>query len=329
MSSADPEVRQQEWQEREQEKAIADKSRVEAAEKALEENEIATNEEEVAAVPQTQQEEPKEQEGQEEESKSALYSRLAEQDFELQQLKKQMKQKGQANPLDELKQKAKENPAEILQSLGIGLDEAIDMFVDSPDEVESAGDPQLHEPQTNEELVALQQKIDAMESAQRDKEYNAHVQNEQQRVHEIVNREDAKWPIVKALAQQGSYKDVLDTAMAIYQQNLEENPNAGQEALPQYNVVLDMVEDYYYQNMEQMIQTMSSIEKFKHFFSNNGKQQQQQMKPKEQEKTPVKKSATITSAWNDTASPHEPNDEERKKNAVAALEAAIASQQND
>jgi len=315
----DPAVRQQEYQEREQEKAVSERSRVEAATEALIENEGEVAEEEVEVVVPKQQEQPEK-----EDSKSSLYSRLAEQDFELQGLKKQLKQKGsQPDPMEELKKKVGENPKEVLQSLGIGLDQALDMFVGSDDS--EATEPELQEPKTNEELVSLQKKIDAMETAQQQKEYTAHINSEHQRINEVVNKDD-KWPIVKALSPKGSYKDVLDTAMAIYQQNLEESPKAGQEALPQYSVVLDMVEDYYFKNMEQMIQTMSGIEKFKHYFSDSGKQQEK--KPKEQE-MPKKPSATITSSWNDTASPHEPNDEERKKNAMAALDAVIAKQEND
>jgi len=302
-------------------KALEEKNRVESAIRALSEEEAEPNVEEKEAIAQETQEKPQEQE----ESKTSLYSRIAEQDYELQRLKKQLKQAGkQEDTFSQFKQQFDENPSEALQQLGVGPDQILDLIVNG----DTGQTEERHEePQENAELKALKEKLAALENAQARKELEVQVQNEYKRIGEVVSSAPEKWPIVTSLARSGSYEHVLETAKVIFQQNVADGVPE-QEALPQYATVLDMVEEYYENNIEQTLKGAAQIDKFKHYFNTTNMEASQPKQTANEQKP--KKTATVTSAMNDTAaSSQNPSDEERKRNAIAALEAAMAAQQKE
>jgi hypothetical protein len=254
----------------------------------------------------SEEEEVKEEEVKEEtkeekkevESPEKYYEKLAQQDQEIQQLKSRLKKS--SGGLESLKAKVAENPKAILDELGISPDQLLDIWSESYETDEVVATPE-ETPNVNPEIDVLKKKIEQLEQQQYSKQTAEYQSAERQRLQNIVEKE-GKWPLVKALAKEGSYDAVLNYAINKYSSNIKEGMDE-EEAVPDYMEVLSEVEGIYKKNIESTISFAKELDLFKTFFN---------IKEEKERKT-------LSSALNDTASPHELSDEEIRRNAAALV----------
>lgn len=277
-----------------------DASRTEAAIGALNQSREETQETQ-EETQEVKTEESQEKYEKQDEDKSALYAKIAEQDQQIVSLRKKMKS-GQS--LEDLKAKAAENPSAILEELGIDPDSLLDIWAGGVGEKEET---QEETKQENPEIIELKRKLEQLESQQKNKTFEEQRITEKQRIGSVVEKNPEKWQLVRALQNVGSYDATLEYAISQYQKNIEEGLDET-EAVPDYQKVLDTVEETYKKNILQTIEFAKKIDVFKEHFG--GAEQKQS-----------RETVTLSSGNNDTASPHDPDDEERFKNALAVLQA--------
>jgi hypothetical protein len=204
---------------------------------------LTGEEQPVQEVPQDEEvptEEPKEEAAPEEpkeedkpsETTTSLYKALTEQDRELRQLRKQIKQSGKAEDIEEY---AKKNPREFLNKFGFTFEKVFDLFADE------AGSVQKGESHTaDKELLAkidkLEQKLAKQEEEYRRDSINAAYEKDLGLLNSRASKDAERWHFVNKMKERGSLNMAYQVASHIYEQT-------GQA--PEFEDVLDEVEKHF------------------------------------------------------------------------------------
>lgn len=254
------------------------------------------NEEQSTVQEQPEPEVQEQQEVQEQpkEDKGEYYAKLVEKDREITKLKNQLKNKS-----PDLKELVKEDPKKVISELGLSLDQVIDLLVGGDEQQE----PQVQEPQTNDELAELKQEIERIKEEKKQQQYQMAYDNEIGKIKKIVETDD-KWEFVKTT---NNFALVLETAAEMYKAD-PENP-------PEYNVVLDAVESYLEDHFGQMYEQLSKVSKLKSKFVKEEPQLEN-----EENRNKGLGHTLPTSQSSDTPTPRSFSEQERINRALQVLE---------
>lgn len=245
-----------------------------------------------------QQEPVEEPQKQPQEDRSDYYAKLVEKDKEIRQLKSQIK----GNQVD-YKDLAQKDPSRVLQELGIGIDQVIDLWANQ--EAPQAED--APEPKSNEELHQLKQELEQIKQERQQQQLQQALNNELNKIYSKVNADgEDRWELVKTT---NNYELVLETAAEVYKAN-PDNP-------PEYDEVLTAVENYLEEHYGQMYEQLSKVNKLQSKFSVKAEPPVKEGASKE----PTPASFTLsTSQSADTPAPRGLNEQERFQRALQVLE---------
>lgn len=245
-----------------------------------------------------QQEPVEEPQKQPQEDRSDYYAKLVEKDKEIRQLKSQIK----GNQVD-YKDLAQKDPSRVLQELGIGIDQVIDLWANQ--EAPQAED--APEPKSNEELHQLKQELEQIKQERQQQQLQQALNNELNKIYSKVNADgEDRWELVKTT---NNYELVLETAAEAYKAN-PDNP-------PEYDEVLTAVENYLEEHYGQMYEQLSKVNKLQSKFSVKAEPPVKEEAAKE----PTPASFTLsTSQSADTPAPRGLNEQERFQRALQVLE---------
>lgn len=255
-------------------------------------NDVQTVPEEQAAQEQAREVEKPD------DNRSDYYAKLVEKDREIRNLKSQLK-----STAPDYKSLAKEDPQRVLQELGIGMDQVIDMWAGK-----DSAEPEEAQVQENSEILQLRQELEQIKQERQQNHYNQAVNNELNKIYSAVNASgEDRWELVKTT---NNYELVLDTAAEIYKLNPDSVPN--------YEDVLNAVENHLETHYGGLYEQLSKISKLQSKFSakvGTPEKIQQEMK-----KAPIPGPTLSTSHSSDTPTPRGFSEAERFERALQVLE---------
>lgn len=291
-------------QESQEETPITDETRMANALNYLGQGELdKANEEQT--VPEEQAAQQQEQEQPATDDRSDYYAKLVEKDKEIRHLKSQLKTGG-----PDYKELAKEDPAKVLEELGIGVDQVLDSWVNK--EAEQAVDsPEQPEQKPNEEVVKLKQELEQFKQERQQAMMQQAYNNEMGKIYQKVNAEgEDRWELVKTT---NNYELVLDTAAEMYKANPDDPP--------EYEDVLTAVENYLEEHYGKMYEQLSKVSKLHNKFAVKTEEPKAPEKiQQEMNKPPIPSPTLSTAHSSDTPTPRGFTEAERFERALSVLE---------
>lgn len=259
----------------------------------------------------SEQEEPQEEKLQEEpveqekkESKAEYYARLTELDRQNRELKQRLKQQRSTEDLSDL---VKKDPKAVLQQLGLGLEDVLDLMVDSEVETDSSEKTTNENPYIHE-IKSLKEKLSTIERQQQESQRTQQMQVEYKRISDIISADtENKWELVKSQGSAGLHR-VLQTAVEVYNETKE---------APDYDLVLDAVEEHLYKQNMEAVEQLKSLSKFKSVFE-GGEEKKVVVSPQPFSSTPSRTLGDNRPA--STPAPREESARERYLSALAVLD---------
>lgn len=222
-------------------------SKEEAAMAAMAEVEkgLEQEEEQVEETVKTEEVEQVEEPKEKEESKTQLWNRITLQDKQIRELKGQLKN---AVSIDQLRDVVKKDPGKVFSDLGISIEQVIDILAQQGGA--SAPTPRQEE---NTELSELKRELAEMKNMAKQQQQIALAQQEISHIDSTVKANPDRWEVIESMKSDGSYNLVLDTAHAYWEQTGE---------IPNYEIILDNVEEHLAAQEQARLQKLSAIKKF-------------------------------------------------------------------
>jgi hypothetical protein len=274
-----------------------EESRMQNALNLLGQNELEQVNEENLIEDQQKEVEPEKQK----DDRSEYYAKLVEKDKEIRQLRSQVK----GGP--DYKSLAKENPIKVLQELGIGMDQVIEMWVNGS---QTQNSETTQEPKTNEEIAQLRQELNQIKQERQQMAMQQAYNNEIGKIYNIVNKEgEDKWELVKTT---NNYELVMETAIETYKLNPDETPD--------YESILDAVESHLEEHYGNIYQELSKINKLQSKFAVKSEQKIPERVKVELNKAPIPGPTLSTTHSSDTPTPRGFSEQERFQRALQVLE---------
>ncbi len=264
---------------------------------ALPEEELAGGEPPADAEPQAPEDggEAKEEGGKD--SVTSLWSRITQQDKELRELRSRLKDK---SSIEDLRSVARKDPAKVLADLGIGIDQVIDALASQQGvQPERANTP---EEKTPKEIEQLRQELAQLRQEQAMTRQEAMVRSEVMRIDDAIKANPERWEVIASQRDEGSVKLVLETAAELWKQTGE---------IPDYEIVLDAVEEHLAGEARARLQRLSGLKKFR--------QQDRGAQPQAASPKVPKRGAPVVNPNNPTAKLADLSPEQRMQLAIQAL----------
>ena len=254
-------------------------------------------------------------------SKTEYYSKLAEADRQQRLLKRELREikekQTQVPEVPDYAAMAKEKPMEVLDRLGLSLDQILEAASGTPPTPEAPARP-------SKELQALQAKYDQLERDTAAVKAHIEGQSAQQqlnyelaKIKEVTEAGAQNFEYINATLQQGSLQLVLQTTAAMYQEALKDDPYAQP---PSYSAVAPKVEAYL---REQEIERLNRLRNLSFLQahltqSGNGVNSNGAAAKTSQQKSPATPPQTLSSG-EDTPTPRELTEDENFQLALKEL----------
>ncbi len=229
------------------------------------------------------------------EGATALYKALTEQDRELRQLRKQVKQGASSEDLEAM---AKKDPEAFLQKFGLTFDRVFDIWASKPEQSkeQSTGQPVSNEWQ--KKVDVLEQKLAQQEERNSRAAADAAYERDLGTLQNKAASDISRWHFVNKAKKQGSLNLAFQVAGQIYEQT-------GQA--PEFESVLDEVEKHMEKEARQSSEWLNE--------KNPSKPPEPQKSIKQEESIP-----TLSGSLGDTEAPKELTDDECRALALKELE---------